>query len=61
MTNKINWQTIAATNDADSPAAALALADRLAVVWKESSQVAVDHHYNRKTHQDCLDQKFLRN
>ena len=32
MTNKINWQTAAATNGAGSRAAALALANRLATV-----------------------------
>ena len=61
MSDKINWQTIVATNDAGSPAEASALADRLAAAWKESSQVMVDYRYNRMTLQDCGGQRFSQN
>ena len=54
----INWKTVAATNDAGSPAEALLLADRLALIWKESSRVAADYRYTRKTHPGYSDRIF---
>lgn len=57
---KINWKTTAATNDADSPEAALALANRLAEAWKGSSQATEDYHYSHKKRRDYEGRKLLR-
>jgi hypothetical protein len=61
MINKVSWQTVAATNDAGSRAAASALANRLAAAWKESSQVTADYRYSRMKRPDYWDQKFSQN
>jgi hypothetical protein len=58
---KISWQTVAATNDADSQAAALALANRLAQAWKESNRAAGDYRCSRTKHRDYWDQRFSQN
>ena len=56
----INWQTAAATNDAGSRAEALALADRLALAWRQSSQATAGYHCSHMKHPGCSDQRFLR-